>query len=254
MSNDTDDGPESSAEHVQCKIPTAPTSTSTYSRIAGDGFSILGACAAASVEAATCLCAYYIGFPNTQLSFLYALAVGTVAFMAIVAFAVASPTRHIDISMALSSYIFVVPGMAMWAAGYPAFGISIAYIAGSATAADALRPFDYGDRNLFWYSFDMVLTASNFAWCIVSGVAFIKCALSNFKHPYTWLYIVWCGTVWAVPLVFWKWSGDIQSAGKKAGGAATEAWRPYHMLWHVVAVSCCTVGCLSGKFACEYGH
>lgn len=227
-------------------------------RLAGSGFSIPGACTGALLEGLTCGGAYYFKLSSARHSFLYALLAGTIAFLSIATFGTVSKGRYIDWPMALSSYIFVVPAMAMWSAGFPAFGISIAYIAGSATAADAMRPFSNGDRNTFWYSFDVVLTTSNFVWCILTAKVYIQCAFSHFKRPYyPWLFVAWCVFVWAMPLGFWKWSGDVQEAnkqqdGKQAAGTDPEAWRPYHMLWHVVAITCCTIGNISGKYACEY--
>lgn len=156
--------------------------------------------------------------------------------------------RFLDLPMAFSCSIILMPGMILWADGYPIAGVWAGYAVTWSTAADAMRPFTHYGMNGYVYEFDMVIAVCTFCGCLPAFAHYTKCAFAELHVVYAVLYLLYNVLVFSVPGIYWKWKANKLYTTKTLIYAqtkdqlCTERWRPYHMLWHVIAVSCCAMG------------
>ena len=177
--------------------------------------------------------------------------VAVVGFAANVVYASAASGRFLKWPMALSAVPFVLPGMAMWASGFPSVGMSIASIVWTSPPTDALRPFTHFDRNEFAYAFDMAVVAANFIGCVVAGAHYVRCAFDNLTVVQAIGYIVLCVFLWGAPLVVWSRNRTAEERNQQLPNPMPNAWEKGHIIWHVVASGTCFLGSLSGIYVCN---
>jgi hypothetical protein len=170
-----------------------------------------------------------------------------------------APGRFLDFPMAASCCTIILPGMTLWAHGYPTGGMICAYASTASTAADAMRPYSDGDRNRRSYAFDMTMCAGCFGSCMVPMARAFQCAFAQLHIALACGFVLWIVIVFSIPVAYWYWVAvnyysteyDLQNQSARTRGELTgEAWRPFHIGWHLLAVLCFMVGFISAIGVC----